>query len=84
VNTKKFIEKFSLTQYPVAMGGCKNDGISFDSCENDIIVFDDMDENELIIDYENEMVRLHHGSMKETRHEILTQGNKTRNPHAIQ
>ncbi len=75
VDAKKFIEKFSLTQFPVAMGGCKNDGISFDSCEYDIIVFDDIDENELIIDYENEMVRLHHGSMKETRHEILTQYN---------
>jgi len=75
VDTKKFIEKFSLTQFPVALGGCKNDGNSFDSCEYDIIVFDDKDENESIIDYENEMVRLHHGLMNETRHEILTQYN---------
>jgi len=75
VDTKKFIEKFSLTQFPIALGGCKNEGNSFDSCEYDIIVFDDKDEKESIIDYENEMVRLHHGSMKETRHEILAQYN---------
>jgi hypothetical protein len=75
VDTQKFLEKFSLTQFPIALGGCRNDGNSYDSCEYDITIFDDTDENDSIMDFGNEIVRLHHGSMKETRPEILTQYN---------
>jgi hypothetical protein len=73
MDTQKFLEKFSLTEFPIALGGCRNDGNSYDSCEYDITVFDDKDENDSIMDFGNEIVRLHHGSMKETRPEILTQ-----------
>jgi len=75
VDTKKFLEKFSLTEFPIALGGCRNDGNSYDSCEYDITVFDEKNESDSIMDFGNEIVRLHHGSMKETRPEILTQYN---------
>lgn len=75
MDTKKFLEKFSLTQFPIALGGCRNDENSFDSCEYDITVFDEKDENDSIMDFGDEIVRLHHGSMKETRPEILLQYN---------
>lgn len=73
MDTQKFLEKFSLTEFPIALGGCRNDGTSYDSCEYDITVFDDKDENDSLMDFGNETVRLHHGTMKETRPEILTQ-----------
>ena len=75
MDTQKFLEKFSLTQFPIALGGCRNDGNSFDSCEYDITIFDNKDENDSIMDFGDEIVRLHHGSMQETRQEILTQYN---------
>ena len=75
MDTQKFLEKFSLTEFPIALGGCRNDGNSFDSCEYDIIVFNNKDENDSIMDFGNEIVRLHHGSMQETKPEILTQYN---------
>ncbi len=73
MDTKKFIEKFSLKQFPLALGGCRNDGTSYESCEYDITVFDEKNENDSIIDFENDIIRLHHGSLKETRPEILIQ-----------
>ena len=75
MDTKKFLEKFSLTEFPIALGGCRNDEKNYDSCEYDITVFDDKDENDSIMDFGSETVRLHHGSMKETRPEILVQYN---------
>ncbi len=73
MDTKKFLEKFSLMEFPIALGGCRNDKNSFDSCEYDITVFDEKNENDSIMDFGNEIVRLHHGSMKETKSETLTQ-----------
>ena len=75
MDTKKFLEKFSMTQFPIALGGCRNNGNSYDSCEYDITVFDEKHENDSIMDFGNEIVRIHHGSMKETKPEILTQYN---------
>ncbi len=73
MDTKKFLEKFPSTEFPIALGGCRNDENSYDSCEYDITVFDEKHENDSIMDFGNEIVRLHHGSMHETRPEILTQ-----------
>lgn len=73
MDTKKFLEKFSLTQFPIALGGCRNDGNSYDSCEFDITVFDEKHESDSIMNFGDEIVRIHHGSMKETRPEVLTQ-----------
>jgi hypothetical protein len=73
MDTKKFIDKYSLKQFPIALGGCRNDGTSYESCEYDITVFDEKNENDSIVDFENDIINLHHGSMKETRPEILIQ-----------
>ncbi len=72
MDEKKFVEKFSLTN-PVGFGGCRNEGNNFDCCEYNLTVFDNKQEQDSIIDFEGEVVKLHHGSMKETRPEVLTQ-----------
>jgi hypothetical protein len=73
VDTKKLLETLSLTKYPVALGGCRNDEKSFDCCEYDITVFDDTKENDSVTEFENDTIRIHHGNMHETRLDILTQ-----------
>lgn len=74
MNLKKFLEKYSIA-YPTALDGCRSDRNSYDSCEYNITVFDGKNENDSIIDFDNEFVRLHHGSIQESRPEILTQYN---------
>jgi len=75
VDTKKLLEKLSFTEYPVALGGCRTNENSFDCCEYNITVFDDKNEKDSIIDFEDETIRIHHGSMKETKPNLLTQYN---------
>ena len=73
MDTKKLLERLSLTQFPVALGGCRNDEKSFDCCEYNITVFDDKKESDSVTEYENDIVRIHHGSMHETKLDVLIQ-----------
>ena len=73
MDTAKLLEHLSLDGTPAALGGCRNTGNSFDCCEYNITVFDDKDEKDSIIDFEDEIIRIHHGSMKETKPNLLTQ-----------
>ena len=73
MDLKKLIEKLSLSDFPIALGGCRNDKTSFDCCEYNITVFDDKKENDSIIDFDNEIVKLHHGSLKESNSQVLIQ-----------
>ena len=73
MDTKKLLENLSLTNHPVGLGGCRNVGNSFECCEYNITVFDNKNENDSIINFENEIVKLHHGTLDETKPEILTQ-----------
>lgn len=70
---KKILEDFSLTKFPVALGGCRKEGNNFDCCEYNITVFDEKNEKDRIIEVGNEFVKIHHGSLEESRHEILVQ-----------
>ena len=70
---KKILEDFSLTKFPVALGGCRKEGNNFGCCEYNITVFDEKNEKDRIIEVGNEFVKIHHGSLEESRHEILLQ-----------
>jgi len=73
MDTKIFLEKLSLNDFPVGLGGCKNDGKSYDCCEYDITIFDNKTNEESIVDFEGEIVQIHHGSISETNSNILIQ-----------
>ncbi len=73
MDTKKLLEKLSIYEHPFALGGCQTDGKSLECCEYNITVFDAQDKKDSIIDFENKLIRIHHGSMKETKPNILTQ-----------
>jgi len=71
MDLKKLIQEQSLTNFPVGFGGCRATNSFFDSCDYDITVFDDKSEYDKIIFYDNSFVKIHHGSIKETKSDIL-------------
>ena len=73
MDTTRLVEKLSLTNSPVGLGGCRNEGKSFDCCEYNLTVFDNKTENDSLIDFKNELIKLHHASLNETRPGILAQ-----------
>ena len=46
MEAKKILEKLSIENCPVGMGGCRNQGSSYDCCEYDITVFDEKKQKE--------------------------------------
>ena len=73
VNVLKLLEKYSLTDFPVGVGGCQNQGTSYDCCEYDISVFDEKKEPDTIVEFENNLVAIHHCSLSETHSNVLVQ-----------
>jgi len=73
VDIKNFLEKYSLTNYPVGLGGCKNSEHTHECCEYNITVFDGKQQEDSIIEFENEFVKIHHASLNENNSNILTQ-----------
>ena len=71
MDLKKFVEEQSLTNFPVGLGGCRVTNSFFDSCDYDIIVFDDKSESDKIIFYDENFIKIHHGSLKETKSDAL-------------
>jgi len=76
MDTKKFLEYSSLTNFPVGLGGCKNEGKSYDCCEYNITVFDNKTQDDSVIEFDDQIVKLHHGALKESRSNVLTQYEK--------
>ena len=62
-----------MTNFPVGLGGCRTSGNSFDLCDYDITIFDEKSDTTKIVLFENNMIKIHHGSLKETKSKILTQ-----------
>ena len=71
MDLKKFIEDQSLTNFPVGLGGCRSNNSFFDSCDYDITIFDNNSETEKIIFYDDNFIKIHHGSLNETKSGIL-------------
>ncbi|MBI5859543.1 MAG: hypothetical protein HZB73_02245 [Nitrosarchaeum sp.] len=71
MDLKKLIEEQSLTNFPVGLGGCRTTNSFFDSCEYDITVFDGKSEPTKITFNDDCFIKIHHGSLKETKSDIL-------------
>ena len=67
---KNLVEKLSLSDITVGLGGCKSHDISLDCCEYDITIFDDEVGSELRV-IDDTLVQIHHGRIDETDLEIL-------------
>jgi len=72
MDVKKFVEENNLSDFPVGLGGCRVTDLYSDSCDYDIVVFDEKSEQEKIVQFENNLVVIHHASLSETRsHKLL-------------
>jgi len=69
----KILEKLSLSNFPVGLGGCRNSGTNFQCCEYNITVFDNKQEESSIHEIDGNMIKLHHGSLSETNVSVLKQ-----------
>lgn len=67
------LETYSLNDFPVALGGCRNEGISYDNCEYDLSVFDERTEPDTVLECGDGLAVIHHCSLNETRSCVLVQ-----------
>ncbi len=71
MDLKKLVEEQSLMNFPVGLDGCRATNSFFDSCEYDMTIFDDKSEHTKIIFYDDNFIKIHHGSLKETKSDVL-------------
>ena len=70
---KKILDEFANSDNPIALGGCRAEKINHECCDHNIVIFDQTDDSDSVIEIDDEFVRLHHGSLNESRIEILNQ-----------
>ena len=73
LDVKNLLEKIAVKDYPVGMGGCRNNDHGYDCCEYDITVFDGKKQKESILEYDGIFYQIYHGSLTETSPDILLQ-----------
>ena len=73
LDVKNLLEKIAVKDYPVGIGGCRNNDHSYECCEYDITVFDGKRQKESIIEYGGIFYQIYHGSLTETSPDILLQ-----------
>ena len=56
LEAKKILEKLSIENCPVGMGGCKSQGHSYDCCEYDITIFDDKKQKESFLESDGDIL----------------------------
>ena len=72
---KNVLEKLSIKEYPVGMGGCHNLGTNYDCCEYNLTVFDGKKQEESILEFDGIFYHIYHGTLQETSPDILLQYN---------
>jgi hypothetical protein len=73
LDVKNLLEKIAVKDYPVGIGGCRNNDHSYECCEYDITVFDGKRQKESILEYDGIFYQIYHGSLTETSPDILLQ-----------
>ena len=73
LEAKNILEKLSIENCPVGMGGCKSQEPSYDCCEYDITVFDDKKQKESFLESDGVFYHIYHGTLQETSPDILLQ-----------
>ena len=76
MDVEKFAKENGLSDFPIGLGGCRISDLSFDSCDYDVFVFDGKSESESILEFDEQLVTLHHASFTETNSEKLLQYDK--------
>jgi len=72
MDVKQISTLLSLSEFPVGLGGCRNNGTHFECCEYNITVMDEKS-GESIHRVENEFVKIHHCSFNDSSSGTLHQ-----------
>ena len=72
MDVKQISTLFSLSDFPIGFGGCRNNGTHFECCEYNITVMDEQS-GESIHRIENEFVKIHHCSFNDSSSDTLHQ-----------
>jgi hypothetical protein len=71
VQVKDMISKLGLSNSTVGLGGCKVHQTTLDCCEYNLTVFDDLTQKDTITTLDDQIIRIHHGKIDESRSDIL-------------
>lgn len=71
MNFENLIKEKNLSDSPIGLGGCRTTNSAFDVCDYDITVFDDKSQENEIFEFENNFITLYHGSLSESKSNIL-------------
>ena len=71
MNFENLIKEKNLSDSPIGLGGCRTTNSAFDVCDYDITVFDDKSQENEIFEFENNIINLYHGSLSESKSDIL-------------
>ena len=71
MNFENLIKEKNLSDSPIGLGGCRTTSSAFDVCDYDITVFDDKSKENEIFEFENNFITLYHGSLSESKSNIL-------------
>ena len=75
MDIKNVLEKLSIKEYPVGMGGCHSLGTNYDCCEYNLTVFDGKKQEESVLEFDGVFYHIYHGTLQETSPDILLQYN---------
>jgi len=75
LDIKNVLEKLSIKEYPIGMGGCHSLGTNYDCCEYNLTVFDGKKQEESILEFDGVFYHIYHGTLQETSPDILLQYN---------
>lgn len=68
---KQLVDKLSLSECPVGLGGCKAHKTTLVCCEYNFTVFDGKNEKDEIKQLGNSLVRIHHARLDESNPDLL-------------
>ena len=72
METKELLDKINYNNKPVGLGGCKNHPYSYDCCEYNVTIFDDTKKSDELLSLNDDIIRIHHGTLSELNSDILT------------
>ena len=76
MDINKIVEKLSLGNSPVGLGGCRNSTHSFECCEYNLTVFDEKKDSPEIIEYDDDIIIINHATFDEKNSNVLIQFDK--------
>jgi hypothetical protein len=71
MDSKILLDNIPSTEYPIALGGCRAENLHHECCDYNIIIFDNSGTCDSIVQIDDEIVRLHHANLNESRIEVL-------------